>query len=396
MAADTPLGDELSPTLEQIIRQRISADGGITFRDFMELSLYHEEHGYYMTDRTRIGREGDFFTSSSVHSLFGRLVGRQLQQMWEILGRTAPFTIAEQGAGEGYLCKDILDAIAEESPDFYRVLRYRLVEISPTNRQRQSQLLVEHHERVEWCETEDLKGMEGCFLSNELVDAFPVHLVEYRDGVLHEVFVVEQGGALVEELRPVQTAVFYRHFAGLGIALTEGNRYEINLAAVDWIECVARLLQRGFVLTIDYGYPADILYAPWRRTGTFLCYHRHTTNENPFERIGEQDMTSHVDFTLLERAGAEAGLERLYFGEQYRFLIALGFVDALIQAEQRENDPKRAQALRLTLKNLIVPEGGMGEIFKVLIQGKGVGNPQLLCGRAIHTLPFLSGSGIQR
>ena len=178
------------PELEAIVRRRIEAAGGIPFAEFMALSLYHPEFGYYMASRKRIGREGDFFTSSSVHALFGRLVCRQLRQMWDLLGR-GTFTVAEQGAGAGHLALDILNA-AEEDAEFYAQLHYRLVEISPDARQRQRHLLDRHRARVDWCGMEELTGMEGCFLSNELVDAFPVHVIEKRQGQILEVFVINR------------------------------------------------------------------------------------------------------------------------------------------------------------------------------------------------------------
>jgi SAM-dependent MidA family methyltransferase len=154
---------------------------------------------------------------------------------------------------------------------------------------------------------------------------------------------------------------------------------------------VGGLLRRGFVVTIDYGYPAAELYAPFRRGGTLMCYHRHRAVEDPYQRVGSQDMTAHVDFSALQIAGGEAGLETLYFGEQYRFLLGLGFVEELMALQAGESDPRRAQALRLTLKNLIMPEGGMGETFKVLVQGKDVGHPELLCARRLSELPVPPG-----
>ena len=379
---------ENKPELEELIRRRIAEAGGaIPFTEFMALCLYHPEYGYYMAPRSRIGREGDFFTSSSVHSLFGRLIARQLRQMWELLGK-GPFTVAEQGAGEGHLALDILDAVREEAADFYGQLIYRLVEISPDNRARQAQQLAGHGERVGWCTLDELAGMQGCILSNELADAFPVHLLEKRDGELQEVFVVAAGEGFTEALRPVSTPAITEHFEWLGVAPVEGNRAELNLQAVHWVQDLGRLLGRGFVLTVDYGYPAAELYAPWRRNGTLMCYHRHTSGENPFAHVGCQDITAHVDFTALQRAGEEVGLVPLWFGEQYRFLLALGFVEALLELQARETDEKAARALRLTLKNLIMPDGGMGETFKVLIQGKGVGSPELLCSRSLRSLPL--------
>ena len=373
--------------LELLLQRQIAASGGITFADFMQQALYHPEYGYYTSARTRIGKEGDFFTSSSVHSCFGKLIARQLVQMWQLLG-AGEFVIAEQGAGEGHLSLDILDALATDAPEFYAKLQYRLVEISPDNRQRQSSVLQKHCDagRIEWCQLDDLQGMVGCFLSNELIDAFPVHLIEKHAGELHEVFVVATADGFGEELRPLGNDAIVEYLKMVGVEPANGNRCEVNLAACEWMHQTVSLLQRGFVLTIDYGYLAEELFAPYRHAGTLLCYHRHQTNENPYQRIGNQDITSHVDFTALQKIGQRQGLEPIYYGRQYQFLMGLGFLELLITMESLETDPKKAQALRMNLKTLILPEGGMGDSFNVLIQGKGVGVPELLCSKRIRDI----------
>ena len=375
------------------LQQQIDSAAGITFAKFMEQALYHPEYGYYTADRERIGKKGDFFTSSSVHSCFGRLIARQLEQMWQLLGR-GRFIIVEQGAGEGHLCLDILDALAETAPEFYACLEYRLIEISPNNRLRQEELL-QHHlfsGRVTWCELADMQEIQGCFISNELLDAFPVHLIEKHAGKLREIYVVNKDGCFSEELRPLFSNSIEEYFQSVNIEPAEGNRCEVNLAAGDWMSQVAGALQRGFVLTIDYGYLAEELYAPYRHAGTLLCYHQHQTNENPYQRVGGQDITAHIDFTSLQKVGEQYNLETLYFGQQYQFLMGLGFLEMLIELESRETDPAKAQALRMNLKTLILPEGGMGESFKVLIQGKNVGCPELLCSRRISEIRHPAGN----
>lgn len=378
--------------LKTLLLERITAEGAIPFAKFMEICLYHPEYGYYMTSRQRIGRDGDFFTSSSVHALFGKLVGRQLFQMWEILGRPTDFVIAEQGAGEGHLCLDILDAIQANFPDFYQTLRYCLIEISAEGIFRQTQLLLRHQPRVNWCQRRDLSGMVGCYLSNELLDAFPVHLVEMCAGKLHEVYVTSSNGIFQEVLLKPSTAELANYLNWVGAELIDGNRAEINLAAPLWMRDVAKLLRIGFILTIDYGYQTSELYAPWRTGGTLMCYYQHASCDNPYERIGEQDITAHVNFSALVKAGEESGVYQLFYGDQCKFLLGLGFVDALLEAQAYEVDLHRAQALRLKLKNLILPEeGGMGEVFKVLIQGKGVSPQSLLCARSICDLPLPKG-----
>lgn len=373
--------------LAALLRRRAQEAAGISFADFMAQALYHPQYGYYMVARDRIGKTGDFFTSSSVNTLFGRLVARQLVQMAEILAADT-FQIVEQGAGEGHLALDVLDALAEESPDLYAHMTYTLVEVSQDNRQRQAKTLDAHAARVHWSNEDEWSITTGCFLSNELVDAFPVHVVEKHNGVLHEVFVASRNEAFVEEVRVSEDQRLAEHFAWLGCGPVEGNRAEVNLLAPEWIRQVGQRIQRGFVITIDYGYPAQELYAPHRRTGTLMCYHRHQADDNPFDRVGDKDITAHVDFTALQKAGGEVGLETFSFSEQYRFLLGLGFFEELVRLEAQATDEKEARALRLTLKNLIMPEAGMGETFKVLVQGKNVGEPELNCRREIGAIPF--------
>jgi SAM-dependent MidA family methyltransferase len=378
--------DRSDNSLAALLRKQILASGPIPFVEFMQQALYHPAHGYYMTPRQRIGKLGDFFTSSSVHALFGQLVARQLRQMWELLGQGA-FSIVEQGAGEGHFALDILSALQTETPEFYRQLDYVLLEVSPDNRRRQQEVLQAHTERVRWSELEQLGELQGCFLSNELIDAFPVRLLEKQQGELKEVFVgLDPQGAFCELMQAPQDAAVADHLDWLGVQPFEGNRFEVNLAAIAWMRQVAGMLKRGFVLTIDYGYPAEELYAPFRRDGTLMCYRQHRADEDPLQDIGAKDITAHVDFTALQQAGAESGLSSLCFIEQYRFLMGLGFVEALMALQQQTTDEQQARVLRLSLKNLIMPEGGMGETFKVLIQAKGVDAPELLCQRDISLL----------
>ena len=232
----------------------------------------------------------------------------------------------------------------------------------------------------------------GCFVSNELLDAFPVHLIEKHAGELQEIYVVNKGDDFCEELRPLSDSLIKEYFQRIGIEPAEGNRCEVNLAACDWMERVASVLERGFVLTVDYGYLAEELYAPYRHAGTLLCYHQHQTNEDPYQRVGYQDITAHIDFTTLQDVGRQQGLDVLYFGHQYQFLMGLGFLEMLIEMESREADPKKAQALRMNLKTLILPEGGMGESFKVLIQGKNVGQPELICSKRTRDIGIPTGA----
>jgi SAM-dependent MidA family methyltransferase len=378
--------------LRKFVLSQIDERGPIPFSQFMEWCLYHPEYGYYSSERARVGKEGDFYTGPCVHPLFGRLIARQLFQMAEIMGE-AMFDVVEMGGGRGFLSEDILNWAKERAPAFYRRLRYRLIETAPHFLREQKERLSEHERegRAFWMDAkafeEGKDQFEGCFLSNELIDAFPVHQVIFDHGNLKEVYVTHHQGQLREQWGELSDPKILSYFESMGITLEEGQRAEVNMRAFEWMEKVGRSLNKGFVLTIDYGDLAEELYAPHRKNGTLLCYFHHRTSENPFERLGEQDITSHVNFTGLIRKGEEVGLCFTGLVPQYRFLIGLGILQEMesLGSEMSEMD---ALTLRLSLKHLIEPEAGMGEIFKVLIQHKGIDNPQLDGLRDLSSIPW--------
>ncbi|HUL30971.1 MAG TPA: class I SAM-dependent methyltransferase, partial [Thermodesulfobacteriota bacterium] len=268
------------------------------------------------------------------------------------------------------------------SPDFYQHLRYHLIETSSPflKEQRKRSSEKEREGRVFWIDSklfeEGKVQIQGCFLSNELVDAFPVHRVILDQGKLREIYVTHRNGQFEEQWGELSDPRIASYFHSMDITLQEGQKAEVNLLALEWMESVARCLQRGFVLTIDYGYLAEELYAPHRREGTLLCYFQHEASENPYERLGEQDITSHVNFTSLIRKGEEVGLRFTGLVPQYRFLIGLGILEQM-ETLGKELSELDGLKLRLSLKHLIEPEMGMGEVFKVLIQHKGMDQPQL-------------------
>jgi len=370
--------DDFEPATEnaslvELLRARIEAGGAITFHHYMETALYHPQHGYYAS-RLPVGREGDYLTSPEVHPIFGALVAKQLHQCWQLLGEPAAFDAVEQGAGTGRLARDILRWAARREPAFARALRYRIVEISASLRAQQQATLAEAGQ-VEWLD-ELPDAIEGCVLSNELLDSFPVHRVASEAGELTEIYVSYRDGRFVEERRAPSTERIAAYFAALGLAPGEGCVCEVNLHAVDWMERVARSLRRGFALTFDYGYEAAELYAPWRRDGTLLCFYRHNASADPYARAGKQDMTAHVDFTTLQRVGRERGLETAGFTTQARFLANLGIgagVDAV--AKESPEALEEYYARRRAVQELIDP-AGLGRI-RVLAQRKGVDAAEL-------------------
>ena len=356
-------------TAEAEIRRRIATSGPITFAEFMDLALYHSYDGYY-TSGERVGADGDFYTSPSAHPAFGALLAVQLFQMWLLLGRPDPFTVTEPGAGNGLLCRDIIAAAVALPDGFRQNLRYVCLD-------RRSRAGFERGmpgvSRVA-SDGLPLRGMMGCVVSNELLDAMPVHQVIMERGRLREVYVALDGDGFAAQTGDPSTPLLARRLTDLGLGLSEGQTAEINLALELWMEEAAAAMERGFVLTIDYGQPAEELYSPEIRfRGTLTTFHRHLQTDRPLDRIGQQDISAQVDFTTLAKAGAQTGLDFLGYNSQSAFLHNLG----LGQLERRPptGPPRRAQANRVGMRELAKP-GGLGD-FKVMVQGKNVGKPEI-------------------
>jgi SAM-dependent MidA family methyltransferase len=367
---------EHARTLSEILAERIRMSGPIPFADFMRESLYHPVHGYY--SRASARRFGDYYTSVDVHPIFGHLVARQFAEMWELLGSPRPFIVAEAGAGVGRLAGHILDFSARELPEFYAALNYVAVERSPARRDEHAARFAAHAAAGHVSSAGEIPRAisVGCIFSNELLDALPAHRVVVENGTLREIFVGIEGAEFIEVLRGASTPALGRYFEEQGITLEEGQQAEVCLEACDWIERAGRALERGFILTIDYGHETRALYDEHHNRGTLLAYRDHTVTENLLGAPGEQDLTSHVNFTAVDLWGHRSGLIRTGLATQSQFLVALGrgneFAD-LYEPGQSEVEKLRA---RLLLKNLIHPEG-MGEKFQVLIQHKGIVAPRL-------------------
>jgi SAM-dependent MidA family methyltransferase len=378
--------------LRRLILSQIKERGPVPFSQFMQWCLYHPEHGYYLSERPKIGKDGDYYTSPCVHPLFGGMIAKQLSQMAGLLGRDT-FDVVEMGGGRGFLCEDILNWAKKNRPAFYHLLRYRLLESATHFLKEQKERLSEYEKegKVFWIEPEDFEDgknqIQGCFLSNELIDAFPVHRVVFDHGDLKEIYVTQHDGQLKEDWSEPSDPRIVSYFQSMDIALQEGQKAEVNLKGLEWMERVARCLRKGFVLTIDYGYLSRDLYAPNRREGTLLCYHQHRISENPYERLGEQDITSHVNFTSLIKKGEEVGLRFTGLVPQYQFLIGLAMLQEM-ESLGRGMSTMDAFQLRLSLKHLIEPEIGMGEVFKVLIQHKGIEKPNLDGLRDLRSIPW--------
>lgn len=354
-------------SLSEIIIQRIKNEGPISFRDFMEMALYYPELGYYNSVHEKIGKKGDFYTSSSLTPMFGAMVAKQIEEMWRRLEEER-FTIVEYGAGTGLLCYDILQYL-KNNKRLYDQLSYCIIERSAEMRKKQQTYL---NEKVGWYNCiQEIGEVTGCILSNELVDNFAVHQVVMEDALM-EVF-VDYENDFIEILKPASTSLT-DYFAELGVYLSKGFRTEINLEAAKWIQEIASTLKSGFVLTIDYGYSSSELYRQSRSCGTLLCYSNHQINDLPYQNIGKQDITSHVNFSALCHWGFKNGLICCGLMNQGQFLLSLGYRDYLIQtAEPGENMLEAARKASLLTHTLLMD---MGNKYKVLIQQKGLSKRQ--------------------
>jgi SAM-dependent MidA family methyltransferase len=374
-------------TLTSILTDRIAQQGRITFAGFMAACLYEPGLGYYTSPGRKVGAEGDFYTSITVHAAFGRVIAREIAQMWRTMGTPASFTLVECGAGNGRLACDIMDYLAEREPGMYSGLRLVLVEQEPSLESAQRDMLAAHVSQLSWLSPNEFASgnfaFSGCLYSNELIDALPVHRVVMTSDGLKELYVTCTDDGFAEDVGEPSTPELEAYLKRVAVELHPGQQAEINLNAPQWLSSASRALQSGFILTIDYGYPATDLYTPRRKLGTLLCYYCHQIEENPFLRPGLQDITAHVDFTTLMKCGEELGLQSVWFGEQYRFLLSAGIIEEIEEIERSPRAEEEKLRLRLTLKKLIMPEGGMGDTFKVLIQSKGVPGPMLLCQRRI-------------
>jgi SAM-dependent MidA family methyltransferase len=367
---------ENSRALIELLARRIRASGPIPFSEFMRECLYHPVHGYY--SRTNARRFGDYYTSVDVHPVFGRLLARQFAEMWRVLGSPGRFVVVESAAGVGRLAEHILDFCARELPEFYAALQYVVVERSAARRAEHSVQIEAHIAAGHAVSAAELpeKIAAGCIFSNELLDALPVHRVLMQKSALQEMFVGYENNRFVDLAGTPSIPALQKYFNEQGIMLADGQQAEVCFEACDWIECAGHALERGFVLTIDYGHEAGILFSERHNRGTLLAYRDHTVTENILDAPGEQDLTAHVNFTAVDLWGRRAGLARTGIVTQSQFLVALGrrneFAD-LYERGQTEMEKLRA---RLLLKNLIHPEG-LGEKFQVLIQHKGIAAPRL-------------------
>ena len=359
-------------SLRDLIAERIHTDGPITFAEFMELSLYHPEAGYYARAAQRTGRAGDFFTSVDVGPVFGELLAKQFSEMLRLIGEPS-LDLVEAGSGSGRLARDILDELKRLDPESYASVGLSLVERSATALHEQRNTLAEHAVLLRHSSMTMPDGIRGVIFANELLDALPTHAVAMTGLGLREVFVDESNGRFVEHLQEPSTPRIAEYLARAGAELRPGWRAEVNLAAEDWIKTAAASLEKGFLVVIDYGHDERELYGSSHAAGTLATFKSHTTLADSLQSPGDCDITAHVDLTAVVRAAEAAGLTTLGTLDQTYFLLALGSEDLM---DLDGTFAAAALKRRLALKTLMLP-GGLGSTHKVMVFAKGVGKPSL-------------------
>ena len=354
----------------------------ISFARYMELCLYHPQAGYYMKDRPKIGKEGDFYTSSNLGSMMGEMLAEKIAHIIEEnfhKVKNEQVRIVEWGAGTGRLGVQILETLKVQYPEKYRRIAYTIVEQSDYHRQ-----LSQHHfdkaeKQAEWWTEAQFYERKDHYpvivIANELLDAFPVERVRYQEGehgqgTLEQQYVSwdESSASFVAkwcDAAPNLEAYVREHVLERGIQLRAKQELEVNLGARTWIRKMATAIHQGFCIIIDYGDQTKELAASHRMKGTLICYHRHLAHDNPYINVGDQDITAHVDFTVLANEASESGFAPTFYGTQKYFLMEAGLLKQL--QEHYTADPfdpiaKRNRAIRQLLLS-----DQMSELFKVWI-----------------------------
>ncbi len=359
-------------TLRQIIEEEIREKGPMPFSRYMELCLYHPEHGYYSRHAGQFGKAGDFYTSSDVHAVFGRLLARQFEQMWRSLNSPARLEIVELGPGRGLFARDVLDWSRKKFPEFFAAVHYVLVESSPALREALGERLKEQiaagkasvRDSIE--ATGDVaSNVSTIVFANEFFDALPVDVVDRRG----ELRVGAANSRFTETYVPPSAEVL-EYLDRYSVRPEEHERVEAAPAALRWMERIAARIPRGFAVIIDYGY-AQAEQKAGRHRGTVMTYRQHTASDDPYAAPGEQDITAHVNFTALQAAGATAGLDALGLLTQAQFLMGVGEGNQFADAFEDCRLPQEQAKVALQLKHLVTP-AGMGETFHVLVMARGV------------------------
>lgn len=349
MATTAFIEENIAPSaLTQKLRNRISANGQIPFREFMAVALYDPDDGYYASDQKRVGKDGDFITSVSTGRCFGLILAHRLNHYWRKLDCPENFQIIEPGAHDGSLCVDILTEIQTSFPDFYQVVHYELIETTERLRSAQTSRLTPNHTGKFGIHTslDAISKATGAIISNELIDALPVDLIRWEGNSWHLLMVdLDSSGNFHFAPTAIPSENYeLLHFCSTLTNYPEGYTTEFNPELKDFAQQASSSLIKGLLITIDYGHHTEDYYHPDRKEGTLQTYHHHQKSDNPLISPGEIDITTHVDFTRLQAAAETAGFQLNSLGTQASYLTHQA-KDWLLGIE-RQASPETATLLR--------------------------------------------------
>jgi SAM-dependent MidA family methyltransferase len=358
------------PELIEKLRTRISKEGPLSFADFMQEALYAPDLGYYTSPRRSIGRSGDFFTNVSVGPLFGRLLALQIADIHQTLGTPNPFLLLEQGAHNGRLITDVLTTLQHESPETLSALQPTIIEPDPHRQTWQIETLGPLAPRCRWI-PEPIPNatlQDGVFFSNELPDSFPVHRIRFENGEWKEMAVdwSDSTENFVWRTLPLTSPELAPAISKENIPELEGYETELSLATQPWLERLLSLFSRGVIFIFDYAMTREELYRPDRSTGTLRTYFQHTRGTDPLQRIGEQDITTHVNISPLIELANQHGWDASWLDQHHALA---GWIAAYLP----DHSP-RLKSLTFHEKRMLqtlVHPGFMGKTFSVLILKKG-------------------------
>ena len=353
---------ELRGVIEHEIRER----GPIPFSRYMELCLYHPELGYYSRNAAQFGKAGDFYTSSDVHAVFGRLLARQFEEMWRALDCPQEIVLKELGPGRGLFAQDVLDWSEKKFPEFFRCLRYVLVEQSPSLRERIRHTLKRPFEtgQAAFGAIDEWGGSPAIVFANEFFDAIPVEVISSKGSLRidasESAFVETWAASSPHELE------FLDRYS---VHPEEGERLEVPLQSQRLMHRAVQF-SRGFMVVVDYGYTREEQLAG-RHRGTLKSIRQHSVSGDPYEAPGEQDITADVNFTALAAAAGQQGAQVQELVTQSQFLMGIGEGNEFADAFEDCRLPQERAKVALQLKHLVTP-AGMGESFHVQVASKGV------------------------
>jgi SAM-dependent MidA family methyltransferase len=356
--------------IEHAIRER----GPIPFSRYMELCLYDPELGYYSKNTEKFGRAGDFYTSSDVHAVFGRLLARQFEEMWRALGSPEKLELLELGPGRGLFARDVLDWCGKKFPALYQAMHYTLAERSAALR-RALETRLSDHLTTGRASLSNWDGYSGglrklpptvplIVFANEFFDALPVDVISSRGSLR----VGAQEGRFVETW-VAASAAEVEYLDRYGVHPEPGDRTEICFEAQNQMAALASTIRHGFFVIVDYGYTREEQLAG-RHLGTVMTYRQHAASPDPYEAPGEQDITAHVNFTALRAVAEHHGLRTQPLLTQSQFLMGIGEENQFGDAFEECCLPQERAKVALQLKQLVTP-AGMGEAFHVLVASQG-------------------------